>query len=156
VASALDGDRQRALVLGARAGLTARLDLRPIGNHPPQPLHILVIRDNLISGELIDLPAREETPAAATAATEAPTATGALTTGATSAARTSRAAWALTEATTAATGTGTTRSIAEATATATTAETATRSIAETTATLLLIVNHLLLLVRSRERLVSNQ
>jgi hypothetical protein len=136
VASALDGDRQRALVLGARAGLTARLDLRPIGNHPPQPLHILVIRDNLISGELIDLPAREETPAAATAATEAPTATGAITTGAT--------------------GTGTTRSIAEATATATTAETATRSIAETTATLLLIVNHLLLLVRSRERLVSNQ
>jgi hypothetical protein len=143
MASALDGDRQGTLVLGTRAGLAAWLNLRTIRHHPPQPLYILVIGDDLISGELIDLPAREKTPTAtATAAPEATTATRAITTRATSATGASRTAWAIPEATAT---TGTTGAITEATA-ATATETTTGTIAETTATLPLIVNHLSLLV----------
>jgi hypothetical protein len=145
VTRALDRDGQGALVLRARAGLAARLDLGAVGDHPAQALDILVVRHNLIGGELVDLAAREEAPTATTAA-EAPAtaaATRTIPTGAIAeATAAATATGAIAEAATAATGT-VTKTTAAATGTITKAATS-RAIAEATAALrpvVLLVYH---------------
>jgi hypothetical protein len=79
MAGALDRNCQRPLVLRAGARLTTRLDLRAIGDHPPQPWQILVVNFvNLVHAELADLTALE-IATATTATTEAAgAATGAI------------------------------------------------------------------------------
>src|SRR3954469_9738531 len=58
VTGALEGDRKLALVAGARAGLSARLDLRPFGQIATEAVDLLVVdRDGLVGAEGADLAA---------------------------------------------------------------------------------------------------
>jgi hypothetical protein len=67
VPGALDRCRQRALVLGAGAGLAAWLDHPTVGDEPAHPRHVLVV-DMLdaIDAEAADLAARERAATATT------------------------------------------------------------------------------------------
>src|SRR4051812_33318343 len=61
-----DRDLERALVLGARAGNAARLDLAPLRNERRQQPHVLVVDViDLLRAELADAPAPEEAAARA-------------------------------------------------------------------------------------------
>jgi hypothetical protein len=69
VPGALDRRRQRALVLGAGAGLAARLDHPTVGDEAAQARDILIVDVlDAIDAEAADLAARERAATAATAA----------------------------------------------------------------------------------------
>jgi hypothetical protein len=56
VSGALEGDRQLALVAGARAGLASRLDLRSLGQVTAEAVDLLVVDLNgLVGAERADL-----------------------------------------------------------------------------------------------------
>jgi hypothetical protein len=78
--SPLDGDRKRALMLGAGSGLTAWLNLASVGNVPAKSSNILVVdRADLIHAEIADLAARIVAATAAAKPAPRPVGTAAAT-----------------------------------------------------------------------------
>ncbi len=80
MAGTLDGDRQRALVLGAGTGLAPRLDLAALGNVAADPGDVLVVDiADVVRAEGADL-ATAKAAAASTAAARAAVPIAATTT----------------------------------------------------------------------------
>lgn len=72
IARALDRDRQRPLVTGARTKLPSRLDLATFANVSPEPRDVLVVHvPDIVDTEGTNLPSRRITAAAGTASASA-------------------------------------------------------------------------------------
>ena len=67
MACTLDSDGQPALVLGASASLSTRLDLAPVSDVPPQYVYLLVADRVRLETDTLGTALRDSTPTAPTA-----------------------------------------------------------------------------------------